>query len=153
MKGMNKKKNIKLPLTNTERAALRRHRIKISDIPDYHLEELKDILGVPLDRAKELFAWSDFQRIPSIGIRFAEDLVFLGFSSIKELKGQDGAMLTDTFEQKKGCPTDPCVEDQFRLAVYVAETNDFSKSWWDFTAERKQYRTTVGYPVDRPQKL
>ncbi len=54
-------------------------------------------------------------------------------------------------EKKKGYRTDPCVEDQFRLAVYFAKTKDYTKKWWNFTLERKQYREKFGYPKDRPE--
>ena len=46
----------------------------------------------------------------------------------------------------------PCVEDQFRLVVNFANTNDTKKTWWDFTEERKKFRTENGYPKSRPQK-
>jgi hypothetical protein len=101
-------------------------------------------------RARKLYALADFQQIPSIGIKFAEDLMFLGYYSINALRNKDGAQLTDAYEKKKGYQTDPCVEDQFRLAVYYAQTKDSSKQWWDFTAARKAYRTAQGYPADRP---
>ena len=79
-------------------------------------------------------------------------LVFLGFFSVAELQGKNGASLTDQYEKKKGYKTDVCVEDQFRLAVHFANNEDYSKKWWDFTKERKRYRTEFGYPKDRPQK-
>ena len=109
-------------------------------------------MGVSPARAREVWALADFQRIPTVGIRFAEDLVFLGFRSVDGLKGKNPAELADAFELKKGYRTDPCVEDQFRLAVFFADTGDTSKKWWDFTGERKQYRKAHGYPETRPEK-
>lgn len=147
---MKRKTTIKLNLSANERKQLRAHKVKIAEITNYAVDELAIMLEVPLNRAKALYALADFQRIPSIGIRFAEDLVFLGYYSVAELKGKDGAELTDAYEKQKGYTIDACVEDQFRLAVYFAETEDYSKQWWDFTAERKQYRQTHGYPEDRP---
>lgn len=143
-------KNIKLPLTDLEKANLRKHKIKIARILDYAVDELEVLLNVSAERAKEVHALAAFQSVPSIGIKFAEDLVFLGYYSFEQLKHQDGANLTDEFEQKKGYWIDPCVEDQFRLVVHFANTGDLQKSWWDFTGERKKFRLEHGYPVGRP---
>lgn len=145
------KSNIQLNLSDQERKKLRQHKIKKSQLLDYALDELEVILEVSPARAKEIYALADFQRIPSIGIKFAEDLIFLKYYSISELSGKDGAELTDEYERQKGYRIDSCVEDQFRLAVFFAETNDHSKRWWDFTNERKKFRTAHGYPDDRPQ--
>lgn len=147
---MKTKTNIKLELSDVERKNLRKHKIKIAEILDYAPDELAELLGVTEDRAKELWALADFQRIPSIGIAFAKDMVFLGYYSVASVRGEDGATLTDRYERKKGYWTDPCVEDQFRLLVDFAQSGDYSKRWWDFTAERKQYRSKFGYPENRP---
>ncbi len=141
---------MQLYLTLSERKLLRKHKIKKSELTRYAVDELEALLHVSTQRAKQLYAMCDFQRIPSIGPRFAEDLIFLGYYSIVELNEEDGAKLTDRYELKKGFRTDPCVEDQFRLAVYTAKTNDYSKNWWDFTKERKTYRAEYGYPENRP---
>jgi hypothetical protein len=149
---MKSKKNIKLPLTDIEKASLRKNKIKIVNILDFATDELEVLLNATSERAKEIYALAAFQTIPSIGIKFAEDLVFLGYYSINELKNKDGAKLTDEYERKKGYWIDPCVEDQFRLVVNFANTNDTKKTWWDFTQERKKYRTENGYPTSRPQE-
>ena len=147
-----KKSNIKLPLTDAEKQRLKQNKIKLSDITDYAVDELEVILGVSFERVREIYALVEFQSIPSVGIRFAEDLVSLGYYSIDELKGKDGALLTNEFELLKEYWIDPCVEDQFRLVVYYAKTKDSSKNWWNFTDERKKYRTENGYPTNRPTK-
>ena len=149
---MKSKRNIKLPLTDTEKASLRKHKIKIANILDFAADELEFLLNSTTERAKEIYALAEFQTVPSVGIKFAEDLVFLGYYSLKELKDKDGAKLTDEYEKKLGYWVDPCVEDQFRLVVNFAKSNDTSKTWWDFTQERKSYRTNNGYPKSRPQK-
>jgi hypothetical protein len=147
---MEKVKTPKLELTDGERTSLRAHTIKLSGILAYAPDELAVLMGASEARAREVWALADFQRIPTIGIRFAEDLVFLGFGSVAELRGKDPAKLTDAFELKKGYRTDPCVEDQFRLAVFFADTGIASRKWWDFTRERKAYREAHGYPKSRP---
>ena len=149
---MKSKTNIKLPLTDTEKVSLRKHKIKIANILDFASDELEVLLNATTERAKEIYALAEFQTVPSVGIKFAEDLVFLGYYSLKELKHKDGAKLTDEYEQKKGYWIDPCVEDQFRLVVNYANTNDTKKMWWNFTEERKKYRFENGYPASRPKK-
>lgn len=149
---MKNKSTIKLPLTDIEKANLRKHKIKIANILDFATDELEVFLNATPKRAKEIYALAEFQTVPTVGIKFAEDLVFLGYYSLKELKLKDGAKLTDEYELKKGFWTDPCVEDQFRLVVHYAKTNDENKTWWDFTEERKLFRNENGYPKTRPQK-
>lgn len=149
---MIKKTNIKLPLTDIEKANLRKHKIKIANILDFATDELKVLLNSSTERAKEIYALAEFQTVPTVGIKFAEDLLFLGYYSLNELKQKDGAKLTDEYEKKKGFWVDPCVEDQFRLIVNFANTNDAKKTWWNFTEERKKFRVENGYPKSRPQK-
>jgi len=144
------KSNIKLDLTDEERRLLRKHKIKKSELLEYAYDELAVLLNVSEGRARELYALADFQRIPSIGIEFARDLIFLGYYNIQELRSKDGAKLLDDYEYQKGFFTDPCVEDQFRLAVDFAKNQDYTKRWWDFTKERKAYRSKIGYPKLRP---
>jgi len=131
---------------------LRKNKIKISDILDFATDELEVLLNSTTERAKEIYALAEFQTVPSVGIKFAEDLVFLGYYSLDELKNKNGAKLTDEYELKKGYRIDPCVEDQFRLVVNFANTHDTKKTWWDFTEERKKFRNENGYPKSRPQK-
>ena len=149
MKG---KLNIQLDLSDSERKNLRTNKVRKANILDFASDELEKLLDVSEERAKEIYALADFQQIPSIGIKFAKDLLYLGYHSVEELEGKNGAKLTDAYEKKKGFKTDPCVEDQFRLAVDFAKNRNFSKNWWDFTSEREKYRNEHGYPKDRPKK-
>jgi hypothetical protein len=135
-----------------EKVNLRKNKVKIADILDFGTDELEVLLNATTERAKEIYALAEFQTVPSVGIKFSEDLVFLGYYSLNELKNKNGAKLTDEYELKKGYWTDPCVEDQFRLVVNFANTHDTKKTWWDFTEERKKFRTENGYPKNRPQK-
>ena len=99
---MKSKKNIKLPLTDTEKASLRKHKIKISNILDFAIDELEVLLNTTSERTKEIYALAEFQTVQSVGIKFAEDLMLLGYYSLNELKGKDGAILTDEYEKKLG---------------------------------------------------
>ncbi len=98
---MKSKTNIKLPLTDIEKANLRKHKIKIATIRDVATDELEVLLSTTTERAKEIYALAEFQTVPSVGIKFAEDLVFLGYYSLNELKNKNGAHLTDEYEIKK----------------------------------------------------
>ena len=149
---MKTKQSIKLPLTDLEKICLKQRKIKINEILNYAVDELEVLLKTTPERAREIYALAEFQTVPSIGIKFAEDLVFMGYYSIEELREKDGALLTNEYEQKKGYWTDPCVEDQFRLIVNYANTKDETKVWWNFTEERKKYRLENGYPSSRPTK-
>lgn len=148
---MKRKTTIKLLLSDAEKRTLRAGKLKIAELLNFAVDELAVLLDVPLERAKEIHALAEFQTIPSIGIKFAEDLISLGCYSVSELKETSGAALLDEYEFKKGYRVDPCVEDQFRLAVHYAITQDVSRNWWDFTKERKAYREKNGYPANRPK--
>ena len=147
---MRNKLNVPLELSESERKNLRKNKIKKSEILEFSSDELETLLEISEERAKEIYALADFQRIPSIGIKFAKDLVFLGYYTVEQLAEKNGAELTDEYERKRGFKTDPCVEDQFRLAVDFAKSQDYSKRWWDFTDARKAYRSRYGYPKNRP---
>jgi hypothetical protein len=149
---MKSKTSIKLPLSPEEKLRLRGNKLKIDELAGLAPDEIAVLLNCTSQRAKEILALAEFQSMPSVGIRFAEDLVSMGYFTINELKGKDGAELTNEFEMLKGCRIDPCVEDQFRLVVHFAEHKDHSKNWWDFTNERKKYRQQNGYPSTRPPK-
>ncbi len=148
---MQTKTTIKLPLSNLERANLRRQKIKIVEILNFSVDEIEVLLNAPSERAREIVALAQFQTVPSIGIKFAEDLIFMGFYSFESLKNKTGAEMTDEYERRKGYRIDPCVEDQFRLVVNFAQTKDPTKNWWDFTEARKKFRLANGYPSDRPK--
>lgn len=142
----------RLDISVLEKKKLRANKIKLSEIHLHSAEHLRAVLSISKIRAMELQALSEFQTIPSIGIRFAMDLISLGFYSIEELKGKDPAKLFDRLERQLGAWIDPCVEDQVRLCVHYAERSDNRTNWWDFTKERKAYRQQYGYPSSRPKQ-
>ncbi|WP_410511522.1 helix-hairpin-helix domain-containing protein [Paenibacillus sp. BR2-3] len=148
---MKKNKSPKLELTTLERKELRSNKILISEIHKITLNEICSILKVSESRAKELKALSEFQSLPSIGPKFAKDLLMLGYYSWNELRDKDGARLFYDLEHLYGERIDPCVEDQFRFIIYYANNSCYGKQWWDFTEERKHYRSIYGYPKERPE--
>src|SRR5690348_1877823 len=121
--------------TPVERKRLRALKVKARELHRYAVPELQELLQVSKIRAMELIALSEFQSIPSIGIRFAHDLISMGYYGLKQLKGKDPARLLDKFEQQVGAWIDPCLEDQFRLVVHHAANPDSKRNWWDFTNE------------------
>jgi hypothetical protein len=149
---MNRKPTIKLDLLPAELSRLRANKIRLGDIASYPVDELAILLNVDNMRAMELHALVEFQLIPSIGIKFAQDLISMGYYSLDELREKDGARLVEEFELMNGYWIDPCVEDQFRLVVDYAQNSDNHKVWWDYTQERKEYRSQNGYPANRPKK-
>jgi len=149
---MKSKTTIKLNLAPDEQKRLRENKIKYSEISDYLVDDLVALLDIPTTRAKEIHALAEFQSIPSVGIKFAQDLISLGYYSLDELKDKDGARMIEDLEFQTGTWIDPCVEDQCRLVVDYANNRDDRKKWWDFTDERKRYRIENGYPANRPKK-
>lgn len=149
---MNNSKNRNLELTPLEKAKLRKSGIKLKDLNRCSVDQLRGILNTSGIRASEIFALTEFQTIPSVGIKFAHDLLSLGYYSIDELKDKNGAELINDLELQNEAWIDPCVEDQCRLVVHFANNRDSKKNWWDFTEERKKFRAENGYPKNRPQK-
>lgn len=141
-----------LEITPTEKKKLRAHKIKVKEMHYHTIASLQQLLSVPKIRAMELYALSEFQSLPSIGVRFAHDLISMGYYSLKDLKKKNGARLTDQFEVQSGVWVDSCVEDQFRLVVHYANHPESKLNWWDFTKERKAFRAKKNYPVSRPKK-
>jgi AraC-like DNA-binding protein len=141
-----------LEVTPAEVKKLRALKIKKSEMHLHKTEVLQKLLDTSKIRAMELFALSEFQSLPSVGIRFAHDLIGMGYYSLHDLKRKDGAKLTDQYELQKGVWTDPCVEDQFRLVVHFANHPNSKLNWWNFTPERKAFREKNGYPSTRPKK-
>ena len=144
------KKNIDLELTAGEKQLLKTKGITQKSIRDYAIDEIVAILNASSDRAKTLTALFEFQSIPSVGIKFAKDIILLGYYNLTSLKDRSGPELFDNYEKAIGCRIDPCVEDQFRLTVHYANYHDSTKKWWDFTTERKAFRNKYGYPANRP---
>lgn len=58
-------------------------------------------LNASSERVKTLHAFAEFQTEPSIGVKFSEDLIGMGYFSLKDLKEKNGAKLLEEFERKK----------------------------------------------------
>ena len=143
-------KTIKLNLTPAEKLRLKKAGVKINELGNYAVDELGALLDVSEGRAQAIGAHLIFQSLPSIGPRFAQNLIDMGYFNLEQLKHKDGAELLNEHERFVGYQTDPCVEDQFRLIVHYANNPGVIKQWWDFTPERKVFRAKYGYPETRP---
>lgn len=57
----------KLPLTDVEKAKLRKAKVKIMELHTFEKEHIAEMLDVSLERAKILKGLADLKRVPSIG--------------------------------------------------------------------------------------
>lgn len=74
----------------------------------------------------------EFQKIPSIGKKLAEDFVDdLGFREVNELKGKDPNDLYLELCAKQGEKLCKCVLYTMRCAIAFAK-KPHNKNWWDF---------------------
>jgi len=77
-------------------------------------------------------ALREFQKVPSVGKKMAEDFVDdLGFREINELKGKNPNDLYLKLCAKQGEKLCRCVLYTMRCAVAFAE-KPHQKNWWDF---------------------
>jgi hypothetical protein len=118
------KKNINLELTTTEKHLLKENKIAKNNLTDLAVDEIIAVLQPQVQRARQIQALFDFQSIPSVGIRFAHDLMVLGYYRLSDIKERTGPDLLNEYEHKIGYKVDPCVEDQFWLVVDHANNPD-----------------------------
>jgi hypothetical protein len=141
---------VHLELTAVEKEILKEKKITQKILLGLAVDEIIAVLNPLPERACIIQALFEFQSIPSVGIRFAHDLIFMGYHQLADIKDKTGPELLDRYERKLGSRVDPCVEDQFWLVVEYANNSNSKKQWWDFTPARKAYRNEHGYPADRP---
>ena len=80
-------------------------------------------------------ALQDFQRIPGVGIKIAQDLFDLGYRNISNLKGQDPQLMYERLCEIQKTTVDHCMLYVFRCAVYFAtESNPKPEllKWWNW---------------------
>jgi hypothetical protein len=58
---MKNRKNIKLPLTDIEKANLKKNKIKIANILDFVTDELEVLLNATLKEQKKFMRWQNFK--------------------------------------------------------------------------------------------
>src|SRR6202020_244815 len=102
-------KTIKLNLSEDEKLQLRKNGLKISRLNEFAADEIAVLLNSDIQRAKEIYASVSFQAIPSIGPKFAGDLISMGYYAIEDLIDKNPSALLDDLECEQGFWTDPCV--------------------------------------------
>ncbi|MEO6630944.1 MAG: helix-hairpin-helix domain-containing protein [Mucilaginibacter sp.] len=123
-----KSKAFKLNLFVAEKQSLKQNKIKINQLRDYAPDEIAKLFNADSRRANEIYGLISFQSIPSIGPRFAQDLISMGYFALDDLLEKNGHELFNELERKQGFFTDPCVEDQCLLAVHYANNRSSNKN-------------------------
>ena len=75
--------------------------------------------------------------LPNVGPATVADLHLLGIRKPDDLIGLDAYEMYDRLCTITNAKHDPCVVDVF-LSVVSFANGGTAKSWWNFTAERKQ---------------
>jgi hypothetical protein len=81
-----------------------------------------------------------FQVIPGVGPSIAQDFVDLGYSSIKELRGEDPEKIYLDLCRLRGAHIDRCALYVFRCAVYYASHSDHKSEllkWWNWSDNKR----------------
>ena len=102
-------KTFRLSLSPIEKEKLKKNKLAISRLCEFTADEISVLLNCAQSRADYLVASVTFQSIPSIGPKFADDLISLGYYSLDSLLEKDGPTLFNELEQKQGFWTDPLV--------------------------------------------
>lgn len=131
----------KLALDADERAALRGAGLAARDVAELGADELARRVDGALSRARcaELVALARFQRLGSVGLETARDLLVLGITRVEDLAGRDARTLHRELERRTRTKHDPCVEDVFRCAIAQAEEPELApelRDWWRWTSLR-----------------
>jgi hypothetical protein len=80
------------------------------------------------------------QVIPGIGPSLADDLRFLGYRAVPDLKGADPEAMYGELNRRTGTRQDPCVLYVFRCAVYFASRRPHDPEllkWWNWKDRRR----------------
>ncbi len=86
-----------------------------------------------LETAKE------FQTIPGVGRKLAQDFVDLGYRNVEELRGRDPEAMYQDLCTLRGQHVDRCVLYVFRCAVYFAGNKAHDSEllkWWNWKDRR-----------------
>jgi hypothetical protein len=81
----------------------------------------------------------EFQQIPGVGPRIAEDLWRLDFRSVRELAGQDPQAMYYQLCAQQALQVDRCMLYVFRCAVYYASNRQHDPEllkWWNWKDDK-----------------
>jgi hypothetical protein len=87
-------------------------------------------------------AIKELQTIPGVGKIVAQDLLYMGYKSLADLKNADAELMYIEHNNFKGHVQDICMLYTFRAAVYYAKTfgkrQDPEKlKWWNWMDKKK----------------
>lgn len=85
---------------------------------------------------------SELRRIPGVGKATEQDLIALGYTTIKSLKGQNPEEMYNRECVMRGVKIDRCQLYVYRLAVYYAENEKHDPEklkWWFWKDNNQKY--------------
>ena len=135
-----KEDGISSRLTPAELRAVRKARLKKSQLKDQTPELLASLTGLPLPRCEQLVVLHQFTELDSVGPATAEDLWVLGYRSLAELRTERPREMYERLCRVSGTRLDPCVEDVFRAIVAQARDPELpaeQRNWWYWTQYRE----------------
>lgn len=80
-------------------------------------------------------AMAEFQQIPGVGPRMAQDLADLGYRGLNDLKHQDPEQMYQQLIALRGQHIDRCVLYVFRCCVYFVSQSEHDPEllkWWNW---------------------
>jgi hypothetical protein len=85
----------------------------------------------------------ELMQIPGVGKSIANDLLKIGITSVKELRGKQPELMYDKSNMVAGKIQDRCLLYVFRCAVYYAETkperqNPEKLKWWNWKDKNRR---------------
>jgi hypothetical protein len=83
--------------------------------------------------------------LPNVGPSIAQDLRQLGITRPAQLKGRSPYALYEALNRATGVRHDPCLLDVF-ISVTRFVDGEPPKTWWSYTAERKQRASRTSRP-------
>lgn len=80
---------------------------------------------------------TDLRHIPGVGEKTEQDLIRLGYPTLKSLKQADPEALYQMDQQMRGVAIDRCQLYVYRFAVYFAQNYEQNPAvkdlrWWNF---------------------
>ena len=89
----------------------------------------------------------EFQIIPGVGEKMAQDFLDLGFSKVSDLKNKSPEALYAKLCEIRGKHIDRCVLYVFRSSVYFAshkKHNPELLKWWNWKDKNRRKKRAIG---------
>jgi hypothetical protein len=137
---------MKLSLSPHEKALLRAAKISVCQLAELTGTQLSKCTHIPLQRCNHLVALCQFQSLGSVGVKMAEKIWNLGYTSLQTLAKANPVRMYQDYNRLTRCQADPCVEDVFRCAIAQAKhknLNGEQRQWWYWTPMRGEAAITI----------